>query len=241
MQSGIYVGLSGQLALYRRLETVANNVANASTAGFRAEEVKFETVISRVSPNPVSFSSPGETHLSKRTGEIVRTDNPFDVAVQGDAWLAIDIGGQQVYTRDGRMMMSPNGDLQTLNGYPVLDVGGGPLVLNPNGAAPQISRDGAIYQDGQRVGALGLFEIEEGANLTRAENSGVIPDRPAIPAIDFTVIGVNQGFIERGNVNPVMEMTHLIEIHRMFDGITRALDSADETLKTAVRELSPVA
>ena len=241
MQSGIYVGLSGQLALYRRLETVAHNVANASTAGFRSEEVKFETVISRVSPNPVSFSSPGDTYLSRRTGEIVRTDNPFDVAVQGDAWLAIDVAGQQVYTRDGRMVMTPNGDLQTLNGHGVLDVGGAPLVLNPNGSAPQISRDGAIFQDGQRVGAIGLFQIEEGAKLTRAENSGVIPDRPAIPALDFAVTGVLQGFVERGNVNPVMEMTQLIEIHRMFDAVTGSLDAADESLKKAIREIGPVA
>ncbi len=241
MQSGLYVGLSGQLALYRRLETIANNVANASTAGFRAEEIKFDTVISRISPNPVSFSSHGESFLSRRTGEIVRTDNPFDVAVQGEAWLAIDINGEQAYTRDGRMMMTPNGDLQTLNGHAVLDVGGAPLVLNPNGGAPQISRDGAIYQDGQRIGALGLFEIEEGANLTRAENSSVIPDRPAAPALDFAVNGVHQGFVERGNVNPVLEMTRMIQIHRSFDALNGSMDLADESLKKAIRELGPVA
>ncbi len=133
MQSGIYVGLSGQLALNKRLETIAHNVANISTGGFRAEEVKFETVLSRIPPNPTAFVSGGETFLSRNAGDVVRTDDPFDVAVQGDAWLAIDINGQQVYTRDGRMMMTPNGDLQTLNGYPVLDAGGAAIALNPSG------------------------------------------------------------------------------------------------------------
>ncbi len=169
MQGGLYVGLSGQIALQQRLETIAHNVANASTAGFRAEEVKFETVLSRVPTNPVAFSSAGSTYLSRSTGDIVRTDDPFDVAVQGDVWLSIDVAGKQVYTRDGRMMMSPNGDVQTLSGHSVLDVGGAPIVLNPAGGVPQISRDGTITQNGQQLGAIGLHRIEEGAKLTRAE------------------------------------------------------------------------
>jgi flagellar basal-body rod protein FlgF len=99
MSSNVYVGLSAQISLQRRLETIANNVANASTAGFRAEEVKFESVLSRVNPDPVSYASAGKPYLSRKSGEIVRTDNLFDVAVQGDAWLAIQTPGGTVYTR----------------------------------------------------------------------------------------------------------------------------------------------
>jgi flagellar basal-body rod protein FlgF len=241
MQSGLYVGLSGQLAFYRRLETIAHNVANASTAGFRAEEVKFESVLSRVPPNPAYFASRGETYLSRRNGEVVRTGDPLDVAVQGDAWLSIDVDGQQVYTRDGRMMMSPDGQLQTLNGYPVLDVGGAPIQLNPNGGTPQINHDGAITQNGQRVGVIGLFRIDETAKLTRAPNSGVIPDQAATPALDYSVVGVLQGFSERGNVNPVTEMVHLIEVQRSFEALTNMMDMEDTSLNTAIRELGPTA
>ena len=77
------------------------------------------------------------------------------------------------------------------------------------------------------VGAIGLFRIDENAKLTRAENSGVIPDRPATPALDFSNVGVLQGFVESGNVNPVMEMTRLIEVHRAFDALTNSMDTAD--------------
>lgn len=239
MQGGIYVGLSGQIALQQRLNTIAHNVANASTAGFRAEEVKFETILSRVPTNPVAFSSAGSTYLSRNAGDIVRTDDPFDIAVQGDVWLSIDVAGKQVYTRDGRMMMSPNGDVQTLSGNPVLDVGGAPIVLNPAGGPPQISRDGTITQNGQQLGAIGLHRIEEGAKLTRADNSGVIPDRPAVPALDFSNVGVLQGYTERGNVNPVQEMARLIEVQRSFEALSGAMDTADGTLKNAIRELGP--
>jgi flagellar basal-body rod protein FlgF len=239
MQSGIYVGLSGQIALNKRLETIAHNVANIATSGFRSEEVKFETVLSRVPPNVTAFTSRGATFLSQRVGGIDRTDNPLDVAVQGDAWLAIEVNGEQVYTRSGRMQISPEGQLQTLNGNPILDEGGAPLQLNPDGAAPQISRDGAIYQAGQRIGALGLFTFDEGAKLSRRGDSAVVPDRPAGPAADLTVVGVHQGFVERSNVNPVEEMTRLISIHRSFDALSNSLDLASEAFGRAVRELGP--
>jgi len=241
MQGAIYVGLSGQIALEQRLETIAHNVANSSTAGFRAEEVKFETVMSRVPPNPVAFVSSGGTYLSRQTGDIVRTDDPFDVAVQGDVWMSIDVAGKQVYTRDGRLMMNTNGDLQSISGNPILDVGGAPIVLNPAGGAPNISRDGTITQNGQQIGAIGLYRIEEDAKLTRAENSGVIPNRPATAALDFSNIGVVQGFTERGNVNPVTEITRLIEVHRAFEALTNSMAAEDTTMQTAIRELGPSA
>lgn len=239
MQGAIYVGLSGQIALQQRLETIAHNVANSSTAGFRSEEVKFETVMSRVPPNPVAFASTGGTYLSRQAGDIVRTDNPLDVAVQGDVWMSIDVQGKQVYTRDGRMMMSATGDLQSLSGNPILDVGGAPIVLNPAGGAPEISRDGTITQNGQQIGAIGLYRIEDDAKLTRAENSGVIPNRPATAALDFSNVGVAQGFTERGNVNPVLEITRLIEVHRAFDALTNSMAAEDSTMQTAIRELGP--
>lgn len=239
MQAGIYVALSGQFALDKRLQTVAHNVANLSTRGFRAEEVTFETHLSRVPPNPATFAKMGDTFLSRRAGGMVRTDNPLDVAVQGDAWIAIEANGTQVYTRDGRMQISPQGELQTIEGFPVLDEGGGALQLDPNGGAPQISRDGAIFQNGQRVGAIGLFAIDAAATLARRGNSGVLPNRPAEPVADLTVAGLHQGFVEDSNVNGVKEMTQLITIHRMFDALTNSIDLVNETFLRAVREIGP--
>lgn len=237
MQSGIYVGLSGQIALQRRLETIADNVANASTTGFRAEQVKFESVLSQVPLEPVAFASTGVTYLSRNSGEFIRTDNPLDVAVEGDAWLAIQSPAGQVYTRDGRMRMTEAGDLQTLTGYPVLDVGGAPIVLNPDAGPPQIARDGTITQNNQQIGALGLFHIDERAVLSRHEGAGVIPDRPAEPILDFVRSGVAQGYVERANVNSVLEITRLIMVSRAFDSVTTALNDADSSLRDAVRTL----
>ncbi len=237
MQSSLYVSLSAQMALMRRIEAISNNVANSSTAGFRAEEIKFEQLISSSTADPTAFVSPGITYLSRTTGEFVKTDNPFDVAVKGDAWLSIQTPAGNIYTRDGRMQMTPTGELQTLNGYPVLDVGGAPVQLNPAGGAPAIAPDGTISQGKRQVGALGLFTIPETAKLNRFENSGVIPDQPAQPALDFSRVGVNQGFVERANVNPVMEISKMIMVQRAFDSMSGAIRQTETTLDDAIKTL----
>jgi flagellar basal-body rod protein FlgF len=237
MQSNFSVALSAQVSLQKRLETIANNVANASTAGFRAEEVTFETLLSHASSTPVAFASAGQGYLSRASGELVRTDNLFDVAVQGDAWLGIQTPAGPVYTRDGRLQMTPTGELQTLNGYSLLDAGNSPILLDPNAGPPRIARDGAITQNNRTIGAIGLFKIDEKARLKRFDNSGVIPDRPPTPAVEFSKIGMQQGFLERANVNPVMEMSKLIMVSRTFDAVSSSLKDSESSLQEAIRTL----
>jgi flagellar basal-body rod protein FlgF len=237
MQPSLYVSVSAQIALLKRLESISNNVANSSTAGFRAEEVKFESLLSDTPLDPTAFVSPGSTYISRQSGELVKTDNSFDVAVNGDAWLAISTPAGVVYTRDGRMRMLETGELQTLNGYPVLDVGGAPIQLNPEAGEPRIARDGTITQNDRQLGALGLFTIPEEAQLTRFQNSGVVPDRPAAPALDFTKTGIVQGYIERANVNPVMEIAKLIMVQRTFDAVTASLSTSENSLGDAIKSL----
>src|SRR5436190_738073 len=114
MQDSLYVALSSQIALERRLDTIADNVANASTIGFRATGVKFEDVVSGSGPQSVSFASSGKTYLSGAHGAMTQTGNPFDFAVQGDAWFGIDTPAGTVMTRDGRFSMNENGELTRL-------------------------------------------------------------------------------------------------------------------------------
>jgi flagellar basal-body rod protein FlgF len=237
MQSSLYVVLSAQLTLQKRMESIANNVANSNTAGFRAEEIRFETLLSEAPLDPVSFVSSGDTYLSRRAGEIVKTDNALDVAVEGEAWLAIQTPVGTVYTRDGRMRISDTGQLETLSGHPVLDVGGAPILIDAAAGPPQIARDGMITQNGRQVGAIGLFGIDKRAHLTRYENSGVIPDQPAVPALDFGNVGLLQGYVERSNVNPVMEMSRLIMVTRALEAVTASLNTAESNLQDAVETL----
>ena len=235
-----YVALSAQIALERRLDGIARNVANQATAGYRAEGMKFDAVLSRTAGHaPVAYASAGELYVSRNAGPVTRTDNPFDIAVEGDVWLAIQTPAGTVYTRDGRMKMLETGELMTLNDHPVLDAGGAPILLDPVGEPPQIARDGMISQGGVEMGAVGLFAIDERARLTRYDNSGVIPDRAAEPVLDFTATGVVQGFVEGSNVSPVLELSKLITVSRSFDSLSTALDRSESSLREAIRALGP--
>jgi flagellar basal-body rod protein FlgF len=234
MEPGLYVGLSGQLALQKRLDTIAGNVANSSTTGFRAENVTFQSVLSRQS---IAYSDAGQSTYATTSGPVSETGNPLDIAVEGDAFLAISTAAGTVLTRDGRMRISPTGDLETIEGNAILDAGGSPLRVNPALGAVQIARNGAISQKGNEVGTIGLFRIPADATITRGPGSGFISDKPGEPVVDFRKAGVLQGHLEGANVNPVLEMTRLIAVSRAFDSISQSMDQSDRKLTDAIHTL----
>jgi flagellar basal-body rod protein FlgF len=237
IEASLYAALSGQLAIDRRMATIANNIANLGTAGYRADELKFDTVLSRVSNQPTAFAVSGPSFVSERAGGLNKTGNPLDVAVIGKSWLAIQTPQGVAYTRDGRMQVTDAGQLQTLNGYPVLDAGLAPIELDPRGGPPDVGRDGVMRQKGKAAGGLGLFDLDLAQGYNRFENSAVIPRQPGTPVISFVENGVAQGFIEEANVNPVQEMTRLIAVTRSFDGLQTAISDGESSLKRAIQTL----
>ena len=241
MQNGLYVSLSAQISLQRRLETIAANVANANTPGYRVDGVTFATELAKAGESKVSFVAEGDGFISRKTGATVPTGNPLDVAVQGDGWLAVQSNGQTVYTRDGRMTMTETGGLVSVTGNPILDASGAPIQLDPSGGPPAIAKDGMITQGGRQFGALGLYSLPPDAKLTRAGNSGFTTDKPAQPVLDFGVNGVVQGAVENANVDPVTEMTRMITVTRTFDGITNGVAQTESSLQDAIKTLGGAA
>jgi flagellar basal-body rod protein FlgF len=237
MQDGLYVALSAQVALERRLTTIADNVANSSTVGFRATGIKFADVVSGTGQRAVSYTSSGTTYMSTQTGSIKQTGSPFDFAIQGDAWFGIDTPAGTVMTRDGRFSMLDTGELVTLEGHPVLDAGGAPIQLDPNGGAPQSGADGVLRQNGQLAGAIGLYDFDPGQDFQRYGNSGIIPSGAPEPVVDRNDIGVAQGYLEESNVNPVLEITRLIMVQRAFENIGAAMRSQETTFGEAIKTL----
>lgn len=237
MQDGLYVALSSQVALERRLNTIADNVANAGTVGFRATGIRFEDVVSGLGQKAVSFSSVGDTFMSTQVGALRETGNPLDFAIQGDAWFGIDTPAGMVMTRDGRFSMLDTGELVTLQGYAVLDAGGAPIQLDPQNGTPSAGADGALTQDGQPVATIGLFNFDPGENFVRHGNSGIVPSGAPEPVIDRNDIGVAQGFVEESNVNPMQEITRLIAVQRTFENIAATIRSTDQTLGDAITTL----
>jgi flagellar basal-body rod protein FlgF len=240
MQSGLYVGISSQIALERRLNTIADNMANMNTVGFRSTEVKFDEVLTKTQNEigaKVAFVTQGNDYLSTRTGELQQTGNPLDFAVKGDAWFAIDTPAGQVLTRDGRVTMDEGGQLLSTRGFPILDAGGAPIVLNGAAGPPSVSADGTIRQNNQIVGQIGLFTADISQGFTRFDNSGVIPVDEPQAVVDAANTSIVQGYVEGSNVNGIREMTQLIQVNRAFEGMSSLMRDSESALDDAIRVL----
>ena len=170
---------------------------------------------------------------------MTKTDNPLDVAIQGDGWFAFQGPSGPIYTRDGRFKMNENGDLLTVDGYQVLDAGGAPIALDPMAGSPIVGRDGTVMQGTNQVGAIGVFNLRSESKLTRFGNSGVLSSVPGEVVQDFTSNGVQQGFSEGSNVNPVLEMTKMIAVQRSFDSAATTIQESESTFMDAIRTLGP--
>jgi flagellar basal-body rod protein FlgF len=237
METGLYVSLSSQIALERRLTTIADNMANSNTVGFRGTDVKFQSLVSGPGRGSIDFVSTGDTYMPSKTGSLSETGNPFDFAIQGNAWFAIETPVGTVMTRDGRFTMQDTGELVTLQGYPVLDAGGAPIQLDAEAGPPRAGQDGSLRQGDRLIGAIGLYQFQPGVNFTRFGNSGIVPQGRPDPVVDRQDIGVAQGFVEQSNVNPVQEMMRLIQVQRAFEHITALMRDGENALDTAIRDI----
>lgn len=237
MQSGLYVALSSQISLERRLTTIADNLANMNTVGFRATQVKFEDVLTNADGAKVSYVDEGQEYISTQNGGLLQTKNPLDFATKGNTWFSIETPSGNAITRDGRFSMLETGALVTIEGYPVLDAGGGQITLNPNAGPPELSQDGTLYQNGQPVAALGLFESDIGPNFVRAGNSAIIPASQPQAVVDRTGAGVVQGYLEQANINPIQQMTQMITVSRAFEQVTQLMRDSETSLADAIKTL----
>ena len=237
MQSGLYVALSSQISLEKRMATIADNLANMNTVGFRATQLKFDDVMTNADGAKVAYVSEGAEFVSTRNGGLTQTKNPLDFATKGDTWFSIETPSGPAITRDGRFSILDTGALVTLEGFPVLDAGGGQIVLDPNAGPPDLSQDGTLYQNGRPVASLGIFEANVGPDFIRAGNSAIIPSQAPQPVVDRAGAGVVQGFVEQGNVNPIQEMTQLITVSRAFENVTQLMRDSETSMADAIKTL----
>lgn len=244
VQNSIYIGVSGQLSLMRRMDSLAQNMANVNTAGFRAQGLKFDQVLSKQAVNHgdrPSFVSAGSSYIDTRPGSITKTSNPFDIALlDTKAWLSIQTPNGVTYSRDGRMNMTPDGQLVSVNGYNYLDQSGAPIQLNAKGETPVIRPDGTIYQGNRPVAVLGLFKFPEDTKLSYAPNSSVTGNKAPLPIDDRSTAKVTQGFIESSNVNGVVEMTNLISVTRAFEQMEALLRTQEAQHLDAIKTLGSI-
>jgi flagellar basal-body rod protein FlgF len=236
----IYTALSGAKATLQRQDLLANNLANVSTTGFRAEMQAFRAVPVRGDGATTrAFAAETSVGLDLRPGPMQTTGRALDVAAQGNAWFAVQsLDGTEAYTRAGAFQVNAEGQLVTPSGLPVLG-DGGPITL-PLNAQADVGADGSITATigngrPQQVGRLKL--VVSDAGMQRGDDGlfrNAQGDLPADPAAR-----VQSGTLEGSNVSAIEAMVAMISAARQFEQQMKSLKSAEEREQGAARLLAP--
>lgn len=242
MESGYYAALTGLVAQSQALDSVASNLANSGTAGFRAERDYFRNAIVGPTANDSQLNGAinnygvlGGTMLDLGQGPIQETGNPLDLAIQGQGFFAIQTANGVRYTRDGQLMRATNGQLMTSDGMPVLNPKGKPILL-PAGK-PVVGADGAVSVDGAVVGQVGIFDFA-GANDLAAEGVGrYMPVGKAKP-VAGKGFSIRQGALEGSNQDVIHGTMQLVFAERQAQMMQKALSIFyNDFNKSATEEL----
>ena len=241
MENAAYIGLSRQMTLRRELDIAANNIANADTTGFKVEQLLLGTEVGGRARNDavrpgVSFVLDNGVGRDFSQGSLQQTGRDLDFAIDGEgAFFKVQDGTTEAYTRDGAFTISPEGELVTKAGLPVLG-DGGPIVIDPAQGPVSVAGDGAISQNGIAIGQLGLARFDTLSVLSK-DGDGLYRNASNAVPIDAAGAQVRQGMLEGSNVNPLVEITQLIEISRAYDRATKMIDNVQELSRRSVERL----
>ena len=243
MDSGYYAACTALVSRTAELDTIANNLANASTVGFRAQENIFSSVLANAA-NPSGsalvqamneYGLMSGTTLDLSQGTLQKTGNTLDVAVEGHGYFEVQTANGVAYTRNGSFQISAKGQLVTSSGDTVLGENGTPIQMPPGGKV-SISANGTISMDGAVSGKLNVVEFPQGTQLTGLGNSYY--SAPPNTAHAATQSNVRQGFLENSNVNPVAGMVELVTAQQTAEIMQRALSMFNSEMdKTATQDL----
>jgi flagellar basal-body rod protein FlgF len=236
MTNPISALLSKQVGLRQQVDVIANNVANLSTTGFKREDLAFATHVERLDlpGGRLALARVESTSSDLRPGPLARTGNPFDLAIDGSGFFAVETAAGIRYTRDGRFSANQLGELVTTTGHRVLDDGGSPIIIPPEAAAITLSSDGMLSAaDGAPLGMLAIRELPDGFLRREADGLFATEAEPE-PVVDAKVV---QGFLEGSNVNAVRELTDLIEAQRAYERGRAMLDAEDERIRRMIEKL----
>ena len=218
MGQDLYAALSGAYTSMRRLDTVAQNLANVSTTGYKAQRLTMESV-----GDYGAYARVAEGRYDLSDGAIQRTDHPTDVAVQGEGWLVLDHGEGVLLTRDGRLRPDPEGTLRAPSGRAVLGELG-PIQV-PYGETIRIEADGTVV--GSATGPIDRLRVVAADAVPLGGNVWE-PQGPVVELGDgerHLVPGATEG----SNVDPMRAMVELVEASRTFEAFQKAMQTSDDT------------
>ena len=227
-----YLGLGRGLGLQRAMDVLANNIANVDTTGFRRQDLVFEESLERAGePGRVAFGEDHGTAVDRREGPLRATGGMLDLALVGAGWFQVNTPDGTRLTRAGRFVTDGNGTVVNSQAEPVLDDSGSPLSVPVDAQTIAVAQDGTVSADQVVVGKVGVFDLPEGAHLVPEGAGTYRTDAALSPVADAQIV---QGSLEGSNVQPIMEMTRLIEVTRAFESTQKLLETHHDLARRTV-------
>ncbi|HID97712.1 MAG TPA: flagellar basal-body rod protein FlgF [Thermodesulfobacteriaceae bacterium] len=228
--------LEGSRIIERKLEVVANDMANVNTVAFKQQQLTFHEYLV-LQADGSQRNAKGETAWNEFSqGPLDETGNPFDFAVNGPGFFVIQTPDGPRYTRAGNFTLDSQNQLVTRDGFQVLG-DGAPIVLeDTSGQGVWLSDDGIFFVDGSQVGKIDVVMFDDPESLIQVgENMYRASDKAGTPTPAES--RVRQGFLEGSNINAVETMVTLIDLHRAYEAQMKALQTLDEMDGRAVNDL----
>ncbi|MCR6687126.1 flagellar basal body rod protein FlgF [Pseudoxanthomonas sp.] len=241
MDKALYVAMTGARATLQAQGTVSHNLANADTAGFKAALANTEAFPVR---GPGYASRTAAMHIDQgfdaRVGAQQVTGNPLDVSLQADRWLAVQApGGEEAYTRAGNLSLTPNGQLVTAGGHPLVDPQGNPITLPPHQSL-DIGQDGTISivplgEGAATMAVVGRIKVVAASQeqLTRGLDGLMRQADPQQPLAQAPGAVMATGALEQSNVDAAGALVQMIQLQRQFEMQVKVISRGDDNAQSA--------
>ncbi|HEX2582442.1 MAG TPA: flagellar basal-body rod protein FlgF [Dongiaceae bacterium] len=244
MENTVYIALSRQIVVERQLDVIANNLANATTTGYKAQNNLFTEFLNRAQPRqPLSYVQDAGTFRDYAPGPIENTGNDLDVAIAGEGFFAVQTPNGVRYTREGKFSLNAQGQLVSAAGYPVLG-GGTPISIDPAEGQIKIAADGTVSTDsarnGQFLAVVGKIDVVRFSDPQKLESAGnnLLLAPPSASAQPVLKPGLAQRGLEQSNVKPVLELTALIDASRSYESVGRFIQNEYDRQQKAIQTLA---
>jgi flagellar basal-body rod protein FlgF len=247
MDNTSYIALSRQMALWKQMNVVSNNIANMNTAGYKQDDAVFTSYMIQtpeaegVGATPLFFTQDFGDFQDFSAGSLKTTGNDLDVALQGDGFFCIETAGGEKYTRKGQFTLNEDGALSTTEGDLVMSENNTPLFIAPGESQITISESGDVMTENGVIGRLKIARFADNQKLLKV--AGVMFENVA----DNTVVfgdgnyRIKQGMVENSNVNAISEMTNLVKIQRSYDYVQQMIDEEHDRLSNTISTFADLA
>ena len=242
MENTSYIALSRQNALWRQMDVIANNMANANTPAYKGEQMMFREFLvdtrssTRATGTKLSFVQDMGLLRDTREGPLTKTDNPLDVGIHGDGYFQIETQAGMRYTRNGHFRLDQSGMLVNSQGFAVMDRNDNPIIFAPNETRIEIAGDGTVSTENGVVANLKVVRFANQQNLRKA-GDGLYETTDQAELVQRPQ--VVQGMMEESNVQPVVEITKMTELLRQYQAAQQMIEKEHERTMKAIETLVP--